>query len=205
MTSANGGAGVLAGTSGRTENGLERPLNNPGKPAAAALRVLAELFPQCFVMERWQPHRPLKIGIGNDLVAAGVLLPSECKVLRWYVSRRQYQAALANGGARYDLAGNVVGEVSAEQIKGAAAALAVMDAKAAALAIAARRAKAATRPNRAATGPTHKPNGRPPIRKAQPGKTSVRPPQPVTQSWGPPRHGLAELRAAYQARQAGAP
>nr|WP_028169110.1 ProQ/FINO family protein [Bradyrhizobium elkanii] len=35
----------------------------------AALTCLAERFPQTFVLERYQPHRPLKVGIAADLVA----------------------------------------------------------------------------------------------------------------------------------------
>jgi hypothetical protein len=35
----------------------------------AALTCLAERFPQTFVPDRYQPHRPLKVGIAADLVA----------------------------------------------------------------------------------------------------------------------------------------
>ena len=33
----------------------------------AALALLAETYPQCFIHEQFLPHRPLKIGIDRDL------------------------------------------------------------------------------------------------------------------------------------------
>jgi len=80
-----------------------------------SIAALAALFPAAFSAEQWQAHRPLKIGIGNDLVARGVL--SQRKVnaaLKRYVDRLMYQKCLAAGGSRVDLEGNVVGEVSHE-------------------------------------------------------------------------------------------
>jgi sRNA-binding protein len=41
--------------------------DNPEKTITA----LAARFPSTFVVDPVQSHRPLKIGIGNDLVAAG--------------------------------------------------------------------------------------------------------------------------------------
>jgi sRNA-binding protein len=100
-----------------------------GRDGQELIAVLAGLFPAAFTAERWQPHRPLKIGIHQDLVDRGVLLPNECRVLRWYVLRRMYQVALAAGGSRYDLDGNVAGDVSPEQIEGAKANVALIEAK----------------------------------------------------------------------------
>jgi sRNA-binding protein len=58
-------------------------------------------------------HRPLKIGIGNDLVARGVLGQREVNAaLKRYIDRLMYQKCLAAGGARIDLEGNAAGEVS---------------------------------------------------------------------------------------------
>jgi sRNA-binding protein len=37
------------------------------------IAALAAMFPAAFSAETWQEHRPLKVGIGNDLVARGVL------------------------------------------------------------------------------------------------------------------------------------
>jgi sRNA-binding protein len=142
------------------------------------IAVLAELFP-VFAAERWQPHRPLKIGIHLDLVDRGVLLPDECRVLRRYVSRRMYQCALAAGGPRFDLAGNVAGEVTPEQIFGAKAVLACIDAKAADQAVAVRAAREGERIER---------------KRAKPSP----PPPPAAE---PRRLGLADLKRAAQERR----
>jgi sRNA-binding protein len=82
----------------------------------ANIAALAALFPAAFSAEPWRPHRPLKVGIGNDLVARGVLgAPEVNAALKRYVDRLMYQKCLAAGGARVDLEGNVAGEVSREQ------------------------------------------------------------------------------------------
>jgi ProP effector len=82
----------------------------------ANIAALAALFPATFSAEPWQAHRPLKVGIGNDLVARGVLgAPEANAALKRYVDRLMYQKCLAAGGARVDLEGNVAGEVSREQ------------------------------------------------------------------------------------------
>jgi ProP effector len=80
------------------------------------IAALAALFPAAFSAEPWQAHRPLKVGIGNDLVARGVFGAREVNAaLKRYVDRLTYQKCLAAGGARVDLDGNVAGEVSSEQ------------------------------------------------------------------------------------------
>ena len=82
----------------------------------ANIATLAALFPAAFSAKPWQTHRPLKVGIGKDLVARGVLGTSEVNAaLKQYVDRLMYQKCLAAGGARVDLEGNVAGEVSREQ------------------------------------------------------------------------------------------
>jgi ProP effector len=79
------------------------------------IAALAALFPAVFSAEPWQAHRPLKVGIGDDLVARGVLGAREVNAaLKGYVNRLMYQKCLAAGGARIDLDGNVAGEVSSE-------------------------------------------------------------------------------------------
>jgi ProP effector len=79
------------------------------------IAALAAMFPAAFSAETWQEHRPLKVGIGNDLVARGVLGKREVNAaLKRYVDRLMYQKCLAAGGARVDLEGNVAGEVSNE-------------------------------------------------------------------------------------------
>jgi len=80
------------------------------------IALLAALFPAVFSAEPWQAHRPLKVGIGDDLVARGVLGEQEVNgALKGYVNRLMYQKCLAAGGARIDLDGNIAGEVSSEQ------------------------------------------------------------------------------------------
>jgi len=80
------------------------------------IAALAALFPAAFSAEPRQAHRPLKVGIGDDLVARGVLgAPEVNAALKRYVERLMYQKCLAAGGARIDLEGNVAGEVSSEQ------------------------------------------------------------------------------------------
>ena len=37
------------------------------KDIDAALALLAETYPQCFIAVQYLPHRPLKIGIDRDL------------------------------------------------------------------------------------------------------------------------------------------
>lgn len=82
----------------------------------ANIAALAAMFPAAFSAEPWQAHHPLKVGIGNDLVARGVLgAPEVNAALKRYVDRLMYQKCLAAGGARVDLEGNVAGEVSREQ------------------------------------------------------------------------------------------
>jgi ProP effector len=79
------------------------------------IAALAALFPAAFSAEPWQAHRPLKVGIGDDLVARGVLGAGDANaILKRYVDRLVYQKCLAAGGARVDLEGNVAGEVSSE-------------------------------------------------------------------------------------------
>jgi ProP effector len=93
------------------------------------IAVLAELFPALFFAEQWKPHRPLKRGVHNDLIEHGELLARECRVLRWYLSRRMYQVALAAGGPRYDLDGQPAGEVTPDEADHAKAAVSAIEAK----------------------------------------------------------------------------
>jgi sRNA-binding protein len=114
--------------------------------ALQTVAVLAELYPAAIVAERWQPHRPLKIGIRDDLIATGLLTPTECKAaLRLYIVRLQYQKALAAGGPRFDLDGNPAGEVAPDEAEHARAAVAHLEALSTAKAEAARRAAAERR------------------------------------------------------------
>jgi sRNA-binding protein len=106
-----------------------RSLNSQDHTVDQTISALAELFPFAFTAEQWKPHRPLKRGIHNDLIERGVLLARECRVLRWYVSRRMYQLALAAGGARYNLDGQPAGEATLEEADRAKAAVAAIEAR----------------------------------------------------------------------------
>ena len=60
----------------------------------ANIAVLAVLFPAAFSAEPLQAHRPLKVGIGNDLVARVVVGAQEVNAaLKRYVDRLMYQNA----------------------------------------------------------------------------------------------------------------
>jgi ProQ/FINO family len=56
------------------------------------IAALAALFPAAFSAEPWRTHRPLKVGIGDELVARGVLGAREVNAaLKQYVDRLKYQ------------------------------------------------------------------------------------------------------------------
>jgi sRNA-binding protein len=82
--------------------------DNPEKTIIA----LAARFPSTFVADPVRSHRPLKIGIGNDLVAAGFPAREANAALKTYTDRLAYQRVVAAGGYRVDLDGNVAGEVT---------------------------------------------------------------------------------------------
>ncbi len=120
------GAPECAGTAGQNGCSESVQTNSTTRPdPATIISVLAEMFPGVFVADHRQPHRPLKLGVHQDLVDRGVLQPPECRALfRVYTGRRKYQQALVAGGARFDLDGTPVGEVTAEEQEFAKAKLA---------------------------------------------------------------------------------
>jgi sRNA-binding protein len=81
---------------------------------------LIETFPACF--SRSAPQ-PLKIGLGEELLALAGVHPALAELsrtqLRWalkvYTGAAAYRKALAKGGPRYGLEGQVTGEVTPEQ------------------------------------------------------------------------------------------
>ena len=79
--------------------------------AVETLAVLAERFPQAFVLKG--PRRPLKIGIDRDLPVAATDLSSTAikQALRYYVASSSYQLALAQSRERVDLTGALAGVV----------------------------------------------------------------------------------------------
>jgi sRNA-binding protein len=95
------------------------------------IAVLAEHFPAAFVLDGWRLHKPLKIGIREDIAAAAIMPAEDIgPALRLYVRRLMYQRALAAGGSRHDLNGEPCGDVTAEQAAGAAASAAHIEAEA---------------------------------------------------------------------------
>src|SRR6478735_1338913 len=91
-----------------------------------ALALLTEAFPQTFVLERYRPHRPLKVGIAADIPARCPAVERRVlsAALSAYARRVMYLRALVAGAARVDLDGNPAGEVTAGDAEYAAAKLA---------------------------------------------------------------------------------
>jgi ProP effector len=180
--------------------------------ANGGIAVLAEHFPTVFALEGWQPHKPLKIGIKEDIAAAGIMPAEDIgPTLRLYVRRLMYQRALAAGGSRYDLNGEPRGEVTAEQAAGAAASAAHIETEAQIRGTAAIAAWKAKKPRKVwkvfpDVDDTNKPDKRkesgdvtaaPPLAPELPA-TPPTPTEPATK-----RLGLADLRRAAQERRAG--
>jgi len=115
----------------------------------AVLTRLTEAFPQAFVLEQYQPHRPLKVGIFSEIAARCPDLARSdlTTVLNIYTRRVTYLQSLVAGAARVDLDGTPCGEVTAADQEHAAARLieiqAAREAKRAAAAAATRTAKQA--------------------------------------------------------------
>jgi ProP effector len=80
--------------------------------AQQIINKLAELYPRCFVREPWQPQRPIALGIGNQLISAGVITIAEIRGLAIYTRRLTYLRAMVGGAARIGLDGEPAGEVS---------------------------------------------------------------------------------------------
>ena len=70
---------------------------------------LAALYPACF---DWKQPRPLKIGIREDLIAAGHDQKMIHRALAKYCARRPYLKATQAGTPRLDLQGQPVGTVT---------------------------------------------------------------------------------------------
>jgi sRNA-binding protein len=159
----------------------------------ANIAALAALFPAAFSAEPWQAHRPLKVGIGDELVARGVLgAPEVNAALKQYVDRLMYQKCLAAGGARFDLEGNLAGEVSSEQRCRARRLVARIKARQLTQATAAKAESESQAAVRKAATPTSMPN-----RKV----TVLLPPAQTTRP-GSGRLGLADLKRAALERRA---
>jgi sRNA-binding protein len=106
---------------------------NGGKPTSPELAVicaLTERFPLTFVAEQHEPHRPLKLKIDQELVAAGVLTHREARgALSLYCRRLMYLRAAVAGAARIGLDGLPAGVVTEAEAENARRTLEVRDAK----------------------------------------------------------------------------
>jgi sRNA-binding protein len=218
MTVENGEAAATASTVSEGQNGecLEGLLDTKSKPSLATLiRTVDELLP-VFTAEPWRQHKPLAVGIDKALTATGILKPWEVgAVLRRYCGRRMYRQALASGGSRFNLTGDVVGEVTPQEAEWARVQLGHFDARQAELAAAQRtareqhkrereagRAKATAGfvvNRRADRTAANKPNGAPPHCEASPEIIAAQPSPPALGPSG--GDGLAGLRAAAAARR----
>ena len=89
----------------------------------ATLARLAEAFPQTFVLEKYRPHWPLKVGIAADLMERGPELDHHklSVALTAYTGRIMYLRGLVAGAARVDLDGKAAGEVTARDAEYAVA------------------------------------------------------------------------------------
>jgi hypothetical protein len=223
VTHRNGEAGDAALTAPTGQDGLrnEQPTNTKTRPNATTLiGVAAELWP-IFAANSWDVHQALAVGVDKQLLATGCFKTWEIGLLlHAYTRRRCYQVALGNGGQRFNLDGSVAGPVGAEHVEAARAALEAIDAKqleriAAHQADRARR-KQEREDDQARAGrefverrrATQRATGRRfdkvPRPQSQSEKIAAQPSMAATPP-GPPKLGLADLKAAFRARQAGEP
>jgi len=145
------------------------------------INLLVELYPRCFCRTN---RRPLKVGIYEEVISQRPEMskPQIKRLLKEYTQSPEYWSTLTAGTPRIDLAGNVAGEVTAADEEDARR----------------KNAKGARRvaiEDRSAAG---QPRAKPVADRA--GQQNAIP-ETLTPS-GPPRVGLAGLKAAAQARRA---
>jgi ProP effector len=127
--------------------------------ATTVLAHLVEAFPQTFVLEKYRPHRPLKIGIAVDLLTCCPEFSRYTlgRALGVYTARLMYLEAMVAGATRVDLDSNPAGEVTADEAEHAVVKLAgIMAARRArrAAAVAAKVAERKTTPVPPAPAPS---------------------------------------------------
>jgi len=150
--------------------------------------LLAELYPRCFSRTN---RRPLKIGVCEEVISQHPEMSRHRikRLLKTYTQSPEYWSTLTAGAPRIDLAGNVAGEVTAADEEDAKRKIAKEARRAAAEAIEDR--KVAGEP--AAKPVAERPGQQNPIPEAKSEQSAPA---------GPPRLGLAGLKAAAQARRA---
>src|SRR5262245_20561799 len=96
---------------------LTAPVGARREAVAAAIMLLAELFPRCFSI--FEGRRcPLKLGIHLDLLTAldgAIMLAELHNALGAYCSNPVYLSALRKGVSRLDLNGEPAGTVTADE------------------------------------------------------------------------------------------
>ena len=186
--------GAFAGTSNGRDSRLARQAQRISD-IRAAIDLLAETFPNCFSVYQGR-RRPLKIGIHNDIAErlAGLLTPAELgRALRHYTSNQFYRSLLVTGAWRYDLSGKHAGEVSPDH--GAPGDRMAREAR-----LAASSTNSSSAPNKAPSPEPKRAAKAPPPKRPEPKRAEVKAAPPPES--GPKRFGLADLRAAFQARHA---
>jgi len=145
------------------------------------INLLAELYPRCFCRTN---RRPLKVGIYDEVISRHPEMskPQIKRLLKEYTQSPEYWSTLTAGTPRIDLAGNVAGEVTAADEEDARRKIA-------------KGARRVATEDRSAAG---QPRAKPVADRA--GQQNAIP-ETLTPS-GPPRVGLAGLKAAAQARRA---
>jgi ProP effector len=172
--------------------------------------ALAARFPSTFVADPVQSHRPLKIGIGNDLVAAGFPAREANAALKTYTGRPAYQRVVATAGYRVDLDGNVAGEVTDGQRRYAEARARRLEARQSAEAAAKANGEGRRLPASPQRRRRHRPCGLHECRRSRTSRSRcprhptklqapATPPAPPRSSDG--RFGLADLRRLAQERK----
>src|SRR5215471_868029 len=146
--------------------------------------LLAQLYPRCFCSTN---RRPLKIGVCEEVISQHPEMSRHRikRLLKTYAQSPEYWSTLTAGAPRIDLAGNVAGEVTAADEE---------DAKRKTAKEARRVAAEAIEDRSAAARPPAKP-----VAERAGEQNAI--PETLTPS-GPPRVGLAGLKAAAQARRA---
>ena len=120
------------------------------KQIDATIELLCARFPACFAMLQYR-RRPLKIGIADDILAAGVLTNDELSLtLRVYTGHIRYLETCVAGVSRIGLDGEPAGE----EVSPAAAAHARVRAEAARKRWAADKSQAKATPPQAEVVPT---------------------------------------------------
>ena len=145
------------------------------------INLLVELYPRCFCRTN---RRPLKVGIYEQIISQHPEMskPQIKRLLKEYTQSPEYWSTLTAGTPRIDLAGNVAGEVTAADEEDARRKIA-------------KGARRVATEDRSAAG---QPRAKPVADRA--GQQNAIP-ETLTPS-GPPRVGLAGLKAAAQARRA---